>query len=466
MKLQFLGAARQVTGSQYLVEADGAKILVDCGMYQEREFLARNWEPGPVPPNKLDAILLTHAHLDHCGLVPKLVAEGFRGRIIATEATADLAGLVLHDSAEIQAEDVAYKKKRHKREGRKGKYPVKPLYTTREVARTLKLLERVPYQQPVAIGDGLSAVFHDAGHILGSAIIELSAARNGRTRRLVFSGDLGQWNKPIVRDPTGLAEADLIVMESTYGARDHEAPDNVESRLAEVIVETAQQGGNLVVPVFAIERAQELVYHVSRLLSAKRIPKLPVFLDSPMAADVTEVFRRHKDYFDREAWQMIASGDSPLGFPGLTMTRSVEQSKAINEHQGPAIIMATSGMCTAGRIKFHLRRNIVRPESTILFVGYQARGTLGRGIVQRQPEVRIHGRQYHVKARVEQIQGFSGHADRSALMRWLGFFQKPPEHLFLTHGDEDEALSLAERVREELGWEVSVPEYRDVAELP
>ena len=465
MKLQFLGAARQVTGSQYYVEADGARILVDCGMYQERKYLERNWEPSPLRPKKIDALLLTHAHLDHCGLAPKLVGEGFRGPIVATAASADLVELVLRDSAKIQAEDAAYKKRRHKREGRKGKYPVKPLYTTKEVARTLPLLKPVPYEQPVQIADGAVAVFHDAGHILGSAMIELSVQSGGRTRRLIFSGDIGQWGKPIVRDPTALAEADLIVMESTYGNRDHEQPGDVESQLTRVIRQTVEQGGNVVIPIFAIERAQELVYHLSRLLSAGQIPELPVFLDSPMAADVTAIFRRHRECFDLEAWQLIASGDSPLGFPGLKMTRSVDESKAINDHPGSAIIMSTSGMCTAGRIKFHLRRNIVRPESTILFVGYQAHGTLGRQILDGNPEVRIHGRPHQVKARVEQIHGFSGHADRTALMRWLGYFQSPPERLFLTHGDEDQALSLAEHVREELGWEVDVPEYRQAVEL-
>jgi len=453
VKLQFLGAARQVTGSQYYVEADGARILVDCGMYQERKYLERNWEPSPLRPKKIDALLLTHAHLDHCGLAPKLVGEGFRGPILATAASADLVELVLRDSAKIQAEDAAYKKRRHKREGRKGKHPVRPLYTAEEVARTLPLLQTVPYEQPVEIGNGVTAVFHDAGHILGSAMIELNVQSGGRTRRLIFSGDIGQWGKPIVRDPTALAEADLIVMESTYGGRDHEGPGDVESQLTRVIHQAVERGGNVVIPIFAIERAQELVYHLSRLLSAGRIPEL------------SGIFRRHRECFDLEAWQLITSGDSPLGFPGLETTRSVDESKAINDHPGSAIIMSTSGMCTAGRIKFHLRRNIQRPESTILFVGYQAHGTLGRQILDGNPEVRIHGRHHQVKARVEQIHGFSGHADRSALIRWLGYFQSPPERLFLTHGDEDQALSLAERVRGELGWEVGVPEYRQVVEL-
>jgi metallo-beta-lactamase family protein len=466
MKLQFLGATRQVTGSQYYVEAEGARVLVDCGMFQERDFLGRNWEPSPLKPGKIDALLLTHAHVDHCGLAPKLVREGFHGPIMATEASADLAELVLRDAAQIQAEDAAYKQKRHRREGRKGKYPVRPLYTTEDVERTLPLLKPVAYEKVVHLGEHVSAVFHDAGHILGSAMVELRVHQDGRPQRLVFSGDIGQRGKPLVRDPATLAEADLIVMESTYGNRDHEDHGDVESQLADVIHRTVDGGGNLVIPIFAIERSQELIYHLSRLRHARRIPPVPVFLDSPMAADVTDVFRRHPECFDLETWQLITSGDSPLSFPGLTMTRTVDQSKAINDHRGPAIIMATSGMCTAGRIKFHLCRNINRPESTILFVGYQAQGTLGRQILSGNPEVRIHGRQYRVEARVEQIEGFSGHADQPALMRWLGCFQDPPQRLFLTHGEEDQALSLADRVRRELGWQVSVPEYRQVIELP
>ncbi len=466
MKLQFLGATRQVTGSQYYVQSDGVKVLIECGMFQEREFLARNWEPSPVQPKDLDAILLTHAHLDHCGLVPKLVQEGFRGSIITTGASADLVELILRDSADIQAEDAAYKKRRHRKEGRRSKYPVKPLYTLRDVERTLPLLHHAAYEEVVRVGDDLSVVFHDAGHILGSAMIELRLRENGRPRRLIFSGDIGQWDKPIIRDPTATAEADYVVMESTYGNRDHQQRvGDVESQLAEIINRTIGEGGNVVVPIFAIERAQELVYHLSRLLRAGLIPPVPVFLDSPMAADVTDIFRRHRECFDLEAWQLITAGDSPLSFPGLKMVRSVYDSKKINRHKGSAIIMATSGMCTAGRIKFHLRQNIGRPECTILFAGYQARGTLGRQILDGNPDVRIHGRQRHVKAWVEQIHGFSGHADRGGLLRWLGYFKNPPRRLFLTHGEEDESLALRKSIRDELQWDVTVPEYRQTVEL-
>jgi len=465
VKLQFFGAACQVTGSRHYLEAGGVKILVDCGMFQERQYLDRNWEPSPVPPAGIDAVLLTHAHLDHCGLVPRLVGEGFRGPVLTTPASADLVEIILRDSAEIQMEDVAYKKRRHQKEGRRGKHPEVPLYTPGDVERTLPLVQSVPYEQAAKINENVWATFHDAGHILGSAVVELTVSQGDRLQRVLFSGDLGQWDRPILRDPTVFAEADFVVMESTYGNRDHDSHESIESQLDRVINETVQGGGNVVIPTFAVERAQELVFYISRLVRARRIPDVPVFLDSPMAADVTEVFCRHRECFDEEAWQMISSGESPLRFPGLNVVRGVEESKAINDLKEPAIIMATSGMCTAGRIKHHLRQNIKRPESTILFVGYQVRGTLGRQILDGNPEVRIHGRQWRVRARVEQIHGFSGHADRTALLRWLSAFKSPPRHLFLIHGEEESSLSLADRVRRELGWQVDVPEYQQEVEL-
>jgi len=465
VKLQFLGATRQVTGSQYHLEADRTRVVVDCGMFQERTHQGRNWEPSPLRPKMINAMLLTHAHVDHCGLAPKLVHEGFRGPIITTAASADLIELVLRDSAKIQEEDTAYKRKRHRRERRKGKHPVRPLYTLKDVERTLPLLKPVGYEENVPITEEVSAVFHDAGHILGSAMVELQVRNNGRPRQIIFSGDVGQRGKPLVRDPATPADADFLVMESTYGDRDHEDRGHIESQLEAAINRTVNEGGNVVIPIFAIERSQELIYHLSRLWHADRIPKVPVFLDSPMAADATGIFRRHRECFDLQTWQMITEGDTPLRFPGLQMTRSVEDSKAINSHKGPAVIMSTSGMCTAGRIKFHLRQNITRPECTLLFVGYQAQGTLGRQILEGRQDVRIHGRQLRVKARVEQICGFSGHADRAALMQWLGYFQTPPERLFLTHGEEEGSLAMARQIREQLGWDVTVPEYRQVVEL-
>jgi metallo-beta-lactamase family protein len=465
VKIQFLGAARQVTGSQYYLEADGVKLLVDCGMFQERDYLSRNWDARGIRPRNLDAILLTHAHVDHCGMAPVLVRDGFRGPLITTSASADLVELVLKDAAEIQAEDAAFKQKRHRKEGRQGKYPIKPLFSFKDVDRTLPLLHTTQYGQEYKINDQVSAVFHDAGHILGSAMIELLVHDNGQARRLIFTGDLGQMNKPIVRDPETFSQADYIVMESTYGNRDHENGVSVESQLEGVVCETVAAGGCIVIPIFAIERTQELIYYLNRLLHDGRIPQMPVFLDSPMAADVNEVFRDHRDCFDAEALEMLASGQSILKFPTLKVVRSQEESMAINDVKGPFIVMSTSGMCTAGRIKHHLTHHIEQPKCTILFVGYQAQGTLGRQILDGNKEVRIHGRSRLVRARVAQIQGISGHADRSGLMKWLSYFQAPPRQLFVTHGEEDVSLSFAKLVRESMGWKVTVPEYKQTVEL-
>lgn len=466
MKLQFLGAACQVTGSQYYVEADGARLMIDCGMYQERAYLERNWEPSPVRLRDLDALLLTHAHVDHCGLAPKFVQDGFRSPIIATAASVDLVELVLRDAAQIQVEDAAFKEKRHRKEGRRGKFPVKPLYTMKDVDRTVTLLEAISYDKPVRINDHVHAIFHDAGHILGSAMIELRVTDHGHPRRILFTGDLGQADRPIVRNPAVITEADYIVMESTYGDRDHENHGSVESQLEKIVNETVAAGGKIVIPIFAIERAQELIYHLNQLLQAKRIPIVPVYLDSPMAADVTEVFHNHRECFDAAAKEIVAAGRSLLKFPSLHIVRGVDESKAINDMKGPAIIMATSGMCTAGRIKHHLAQHIGNPNSTILFVGYQSQGTLGRQILDGNTEVRIHGLSRWVRARVAQIQGFSGHADRTGLLKWLGNFKKPPRQLFITHGEQQASLAFAEQVRKDLGWQnVTVPQYRETVKL-
>jgi len=465
VKFQFLGATGQVTGSRHYIEADEVRLLVDCGMFQEREMLARNWEPTPVRTRNLDGVLITHAHLDHCGLLPKLIQEGYRGPIHATAATAELIELVLYDSAHIQMEDAIYKTKRHRREGRKDKSETKPLYTADDVDRTVPLLQPSPYKARVDLPGGASAVFYDAGHILGSSMIEVNVLNGGEPRRVIFSGDIGQWDKPLVRDPTLPPKADYIVMESTYGDRPHEDRGDIESQLAHVISQTAAAGGNVVIPVFAIERAQELIYYLSRLLVDNRIPPIPMFLDSPMAARVTTVFGNHRECFDDETWAMINGGHSPLRPPGLEVCRTREQSQRINTIKTPAIIMATAGMCNAGRIKFHLRHNITRPESTILFVGYQARGTLGRQILEGATDVRIHGRSHRVRARIEQIYGFSGHADRDALLRWLAGFQSPPRHVFLVHGERDQSESLAKEIQSRFGYDVSVPEYGDEFEV-
>jgi metallo-beta-lactamase family protein len=465
VKLHFLGANRQVTGSQYCLEVGDTQVMVDCGLFQERAFLGRNWETTPIPPRKIDALLLTHAHVDHCGLIPRLVNQGFRGPIFATPPTIDLAEIVLRDSAEIQMEDAEQKRQRHRKEGRQGKYPETPLYTEADVDRTLPRFRPVAYNTPFDVAPGVMALYRDAGHILGSAMIEVTAREASGDRRLLFSGDIGQWNKPLMHDPSVCTSADYVIMESTYGDRDHEDHGDVATQLADVVNDTAARGGNVVIPTFAVERAQELMFHLGRLQRAKRIPELPVCLDSPMAVDVMEVFRRHREYFDAETWNLINAGEPLLDFRMLRMARTVGESVAINRLRESAVIMATSGMCTSGRIKHHLRHNISRPESTVLFVGYQGQGTLGRQILDGQREVRIHGRVWPVRAKIAQVYGFSAHADRSALLKWLGYFRQPPRRLFLTHGEESVALGLAVHLRSTLGWEVSVPEYRQSVAL-
>jgi metallo-beta-lactamase family protein len=461
MKIKFLGANQQVTGSCTLLETDTARILVDCGLYQEREFLSRNWDNFPVAPDTIDMLLLTHVHLDHCGLIPKLVKDGFSGPILLTSPSEDLLPIVLLDSARIHEEDASYKKKRHKREGRKGPYPEIPLYTVKDAERALPLAQGVLYARSVPLKEQWEARFHDAGHILGSAIIEVIVREKGRQETVLFSGDIGQWNRPLMKDPTVFDYADYIVMETTYGNRDHDDPENVDKLLCEIINETVERGGNVVIPTFAIERAQELLFHLGRLSRQDRIPYLMTFLDSPMALDVTEVFVQYQESLDKDVMKILKKGKEPFGFPGLRLTRTTVESKSINSIRGSTIIMAGSGMCTGGRIKHHLVHNISRPESTILFVGYQARGTLGRLILDGKPEVRIHGQAYPVRAKIEQIQGFSAHAGQQDLYRWLDAFQSPPARLFLTHGEKESSHTLSELIRKKKKWKVTTPRYLD-----
>ncbi len=465
MKLKFIGANQQVTGSCYLLESENLRVLIDCGLFQERDYLARNWEPFPVSPDSIGALLLSHVHLDHSGLLPKLVRDGFNGPIYLTPPSKSLLPVVLLDSAEIQEEDAAYKKKRHKKEGRKGPFPEIPLYTVEDAERVLPLVKEKPYKQVIPLNGHGEARFHDAGHILGAAIVEVILREKGRQETILFSGDIGQWNRPLMQDPTLFARADYIVMETTYGDRDHEDPADVDEILSQIINETVARGGNIVIPTFAIERAQELLFHLGRLIRQDRIPFLMTFLDSPMAVDVTQVFAEYQEYLDGEVKKLIRQNKQPFDFPGLRLMRTATESKSINSIRGSCIIMAGSGMCTGGRIKHHLVQNITRPESTILFVGYQAKGTLGRQIIEGEPEVRILGHNYPVKARICQIHGFSAHAGRKDLIRWLNGFQSAPARVFLTHGEKEASRSLAEFIQQKKRWKVTIPRYLDEWEL-
>jgi len=459
IKLSFLGAAQNVTGSRYLLETKNAKILVDCGLYQERKFASRNWDPFPVQPRNLDAVLLTHAHLDHCGLLPKLVHEGFRGKIYCTDATSEIAQIILLDSAHLQEEGAEFKKKRHERERRRGPFPEIPLYTVDDAKASFPLFSPVKYGETIQISNGVKATFHDAGHVLGSSMIRVEVSQEGERRTVAFSGDVGRWDRPIVRDPATFDEVDYILVESTYGDRVHEAVTDIGDNLAEIINSTHKAGGNIIVPSFALERSQEVLYYMNQLLIEDHIPHLLVFLDSPMAISITEVFKRHSELFDEEMSKLVREKRSPFGFPNLIMTQTTDESKAINHILGTVMIIAGSGMCTGGRVKHHLVTNISRRESTILFVGYQAIGTLGRQIVDGAKKVRILGQHYPVRARIEQIHGFSSHADRNELIKWLSRPNMAPRRVFVVHGEYKSAQQFGKFLRNKTGWNVSVPEY-------
>ena len=463
INITFLGAARNVTGSKYLVEVNDIRLLVDCGLYQERGLKNLNWEPFHISPDKIDIVLLTHAHLDHCGLIPKLVKEGFKGRIYCTPATTEIAKIVLLDSAKIQEEDAAFKLKRHLREGKKGNYPEIPLYTKEDTEASFQYFSSIPYQQKFDLGHGIDVVFYDAGHILGSANIKLFIKSNGEERTLIFSGDIGKNDTPILQDATVFKQADYVVMESTYGSKGTPSSvANIQETLSDIINNTNDKGGNVIIPSFAIERSQEVLYRLNELLRQDLIPHIMVFLDSPMAIRVTDVFRHHTDLFDEEAAELLRRGKHPCDLPGLQLCRTVDESKAINYIRGSIVIIAGSGMCNGGRVRHHLVNNIIRPECTILFVGYQAIGTLGRQIVDGAEKVRIHGQHYPVKAKVIKINGFSAHADKDELLQWISAFKNnPPRKVFITHGEEKASKAFAEVVEHKLGFITERPSRGD-----
>jgi metallo-beta-lactamase family protein len=462
-RISFLGAAQNVTGSQYLLEANNKRILIDCGLYQERNLSERNWSPFTFDPSSIDVMLLTHAHVDHCGLIPKLVRDGFRGKIYCTFATKEISSIILLDAARLQEEDAVYKKKRHEKEGRTGRFPEVPLYTTEDVEASFPYFSGVDYKDVVNIGDGITAVFCNAGHVLGSSMIKVTINQKGETRNILFSGDVGRRDKPILNDPATFKDLDYVLIESTYGDRIHDEPVDISENLAEIINSTWKAGGNIIVPSFALQRAQEILYYMNELLIDNRIPDIPVYLDSPMAIKVTEVFKQHKELFDKEMLALIRDKQSPFEFPELHLVETAEESKALNFMEGSRMIIAGSGMCTGGRIKHHLAQYISRPDCTIMFVGYQANGTLGRSIVDKAKEVRIHGQTYKVKARIVEIKGFSAHADRNELMQVLSGIN--PRRVFIIHGEAKSASEFGKFLRQEKGWRVNIPIYGESAAL-
>lgn len=473
MRITFYGAAGEVTGSCYLVETDRARLLVDFGMHQGGGGAERkNRRFPPMDAANLDAVVLTHAHLDHCGRLPLLPRHGYRGPIYATGGTIDLTGLVLRDAAHIQETDAerAMRRRQGRGAGRR-RPPIKPLYTTADAETVLKQLEPLIYQQPRQIAPGITVRLVDAGHILGSASIEMTVTEGGeggKTKTVVFSGDIGVKDAPLLRDPTTFSHADLVIMESTYGDRDHKTTGATIDELAALLGEARLQGGSVLIPAFAVGRTQTLIYYMGILEREERLRSTDVFIDSPMAITATELYRRHRDSFDDDTWAIIDSGDTPLNFSGLHLTRTADESRALNGRFDGLTIIAASGMCTGGRIMHHLRHRLDRPDTHLLFVGYQAEGTLGRRIVEGDKSVKVMGEPMLVRAKVHTLGGFSAHAGRSGLIQWAGAMASArprPPRIVLTHGEDPARRSLAGALQERFRFQVEQPGWGSSVEL-
>ena len=458
MKITFLGATKTVTGSNFLVEAAGKKFLVDCGMYQgKKELEEENYEPFKFNPLEIDFMLLTHAHIDHSGRIPKLYNDGFRNPIYAHKATCDLCSLMLPDSGHIQEMEVEWK---NRKRIRKGESTLEPLYTAQDAARCLEIFKPVKYDEIIEIDENIHVRFNDAGHMLGSSIIELWVKEDGKETKTVFTGDLGNNDIPLLDSPTMIESADFLIMESTYGSRLHLRNDEKAQMFLDVVSNTIERGGTVVIPSFAVGRTQEILYELNKIKEKrddeefrkkyKTLMKTPVYVDSPLAISATEVFRENMDLFEEEIQKEIQSGDNPLEFPGLQFTTTVEESRALNEDTSPSIIISASGMCDVGRIKHHLKHNLWNPNNTILFVGYQAPGTLGYSIVNAQ---------------IEYIEGYSGHADQEWLMNFIYSFIQKPKHIFLVHGEEEAQEVLKNKIVEETNIGVTIPELGETYEL-
>lgn len=473
MKVSFLGATKTVTGSNFLIEGAGKKFLVDCGMYQGKATEEmQNEEAFPFDVNEIDFMLLTHAHIDHSGRIPKLYNEGYRNPIIATKATCDLCAIMLPDSGHIQETEAEWKNRKRKRKGEK---ELPPLYTAQDAAKCLEIFRPIEYDKVIEIDENIHVRFNDAGHMLGSSIIEIWVKEGEKEEKIVFTGDLGNNDIPLLAEPTMIEDADYLVMESTYGGRLHMKNENKAELFLDIVSETLEKQGTVVIPSFAVGRTQEILFELYKLKDKKNdeefrkkyeeIMHTSVYVDSPLAISATEVFRENMNLFDEETQKIIARGDNPLEFPGLKFTQTVDESKALNESNEPCIIISASGMCDVGRIKHHLKHNLWNPNSTILFVGYQAPGTLGAKIVNAAKTVKIFGEEVAVKARIEYIEGYSGHADQEWLLNFVYSFIKKPKHIFLVHGEPEGQEILKEKIEETTHIPVTIPSYEETYTL-
>ena len=467
MKITFLGATKMVTGSNFLVEGAGKKFLVDCGMYQgSNNEEMKNHEPFDFNINEIDFVLLTHAHIDHSGRLPKLYVEGYRGPIITTKATADLCSIMLPDSGHIQEQEISWRNRKRLREGKEA---LLPLYTAQDAINTMEIFKPVDYDEIIEIDQNIHVRFNDAGHMLGSAIIEIWVTEDGKQTKAVFTGDLGNNDIPLLSSPTMIDNADYLVMESSNGSRLHLRNGDKASLFLNIVSETLDKGGTVVIPSFAVGRTQEILYELNGLKDKhndeefkkkyQTLMSAPVYVDSPLAISATEIFRKNANLFDEETQKLIQSGDNPLEFPGLQFTRTADESKELNEKKESAIIISASGMCEVGRIKHHLKHHLWDPNSTILFVGYQAPGTLGRRLVEGEKKVKIFGEEIAVNARIEYIEGYSGHADQEWLLNFIYSFIIKPKHIFLVHGEPESQEVLKNKILETIEIPVTIPEY-------
>lgn len=461
MKISFFGAAKTVTGSCHMVDAAGKKFLIDCGLFQGRltdQLL--NYDEFPFNISEIDFVILTHAHIDHSGRIPKLYKSGFNGVIYATTATVNLCSIMLPDSGHIQEKEMEWVNKKRRRAGKKEN---EAIYTAQDATDCLELFNGIEYDEEVVINDNLRFILKDAGHMLGSSIVEIYVNEEGKEKKIVFTGDLGNLNMPIINDPTYIDSADTVVMESTYGDRLHGKVEDQSGKLIDLIFETTDRGGNLIIPSFAVGRTQEILYEINKYAKKQgyedKLSKIPVYVDSPLAVNATHIFEEHPNYYDEDALSYLLKGDNPLDFENLHFVETSEESKALNEDMTPKVIISASGMCEVGRIKHHLKHNLFRPESTVLFVGFQAEGTLGRKLLDGEKMVKLFGDEIAVKAQISYLDAFSGHADKDGLIEWINRFSKKPENIFIVHGEYNAQMAFKEIITNKFHINCIIPDY-------